>query len=99
MPEIISQALEIGALPMNWGRSSLHPPTLIENPLFLTPPPPNPMIRILTTAAVAAFALAATSCCCTSDSKPPGLRPTPKFKELESAYAAEPDPAPIRATK
>ncbi|MFU8892365.1 MAG: hypothetical protein ACNA8L_01940 [Luteolibacter sp.] len=61
------------------------------------------MIRILTTLAAAAFALASASCCCTSDSKPPKLRPAPKFKEIEPAHAPEytpaPSKAPIRGTK
>jgi len=58
------------------------------------------MFRIVTPL-VAAFSLTAASCCCTSDSKPPGLRPMPKFQEIEPAYAHEssPSPAPIRATK
>jgi hypothetical protein len=61
------------------------------------------MIRILTTLATAAFALATAACCCTSDSKPPKLRPLPKFQEIEPAYSQEyapaPSSAPIRGTK
>ncbi len=56
------------------------------------------MIRIVTPI-VAALSLTAASCCCTSDSRPPGLRALPQFKEIEPAYAPEPTPAPIRGTK
>lgn len=43
------------------------------------------MTRSLTALAAAAITLACSSCCCTSDSKPPKLRPLPKFEEIAPA--------------
>jgi hypothetical protein len=45
------------------------------------------MIRIISALAVSAFAFLAVSCCCTSDVKPPGLRPLPQFRQIETAQA------------
>jgi len=55
------------------------------------------MIRIICLLCTTAFAFAATSCCCTSDSKPPGLRPLPRFQEMPPADSYT--PGPIQATK
>jgi len=45
------------------------------------------MIRTLTLIALAATALISSSCCfcCTSDSKAPGLKPLPHFREFPTA--------------
>jgi len=44
------------------------------------------MTRIITALLASTFALLLTACgCCTSDVKPPGLRPLPQFKEIQSA--------------
>jgi hypothetical protein len=43
------------------------------------------MIRILTAMIVSAFALLAASCCCTGEPKAAGLRPLPKFSEIQAS--------------
>ncbi len=48
------------------------------------------MIRLLSALLASAVALAASSCCCTSDTKAPGLRPLPQFREIESAQGPAP---------
>ncbi|MEI8039376.1 MAG: hypothetical protein WCJ14_13395 [Verrucomicrobiota bacterium] len=54
------------------------------------------MIRILSALVISVFALLAASCCCTGESKAPGLRPLPRFKEIPTISA----PAPVvRYTK
>ncbi len=47
------------------------------------------MIRTLSALVVSVFALLAASCCCTSEVKPPGLRPLPRFQEIQTAPAPE----------
>ena len=44
------------------------------------------MIRIISALVATAFALLSVSCgCCTGEPKPPGLRPLPQFKEIQTA--------------
>lgn len=48
------------------------------------------MIRIVTALVASVFALLSTSCfCCTGEPKAPGLRPLPKFQEIQTAPAPE----------
>lgn len=48
------------------------------------------MIRIFTALIASALTLLAVSCgCCTGETKPPGLRPLPQFKEIQSAPGPE----------
>jgi hypothetical protein len=47
------------------------------------------MTRILTALLASAFAFLAASCCCTGEPKAPGLRPLPKFMEIQSAGGPE----------
>ncbi|NJM36879.1 MAG: hypothetical protein HC845_02840 [Akkermansiaceae bacterium] len=42
------------------------------------------MIRIFIAATVSAFVLLNASCCCTGEPKAPGLRPLPKFSEVQT---------------
>lgn len=44
------------------------------------------MTRIITALLASVSTLLLAACgCCTSDAKPPGLRPLPQFKEIQSA--------------
>lgn len=56
------------------------------------------MIRLLSALVVSALAMLAASCCCTSDTKPPRLRPLPKFQEIPAAPTYAPAPE-VHATK
>jgi hypothetical protein len=45
------------------------------------------MIRIFIALGASAVALLSASCCCTSEVQPPGLRPLPQFRPIESPPA------------
>lgn len=49
------------------------------------------MIRILSALVASVFALLAASCCCTGETKPPRLRPLPRFQEIPAAPAPAPE--------
>jgi hypothetical protein len=54
------------------------------------------MTRLIAIASASIFAALLTSCgCCTSDSKPPKLRPLPKFREIEAAPTTTPTDSPV----